>query len=492
MFSRFDSGIRAGFRPWRWLAFFLTVAAMTNLFPVTAWPCEALSATERYCVGTAKRDITPRSLKGIFLGGYGFGPERPAAGIAGRLFARALAIKQGTDTVVFCAIDTQGHFIAYSDGPFGAADIRRRVASDRDVPPQNVIIASTHDHAAPDDTGIWGGVPDEYLSFVANQTVSAIDAAIDNEHPAHLCATEADVAGKGLLANTLPSNYPMDTGLQSLVVKNASGKIIATLVNFSAHSDVLGRQNRLISPDWPGATAARLEEFAPDSICLVILSSAGRSEPKPSDTRNTDLAAAKHYGDKIAALVINSLAHSHPIQGPIGARQVFIREQNANQLLRRLNLGGEPGFLGSLIEKVLPLKILAMLGFKIYGARGVDLILRSTFPPYLSNGDVIGTVVGAVRIGDVFFAAVPVESFPETRLDLVKDIRAHDCFLFSLADDQLGYDPPEREAPAVKCYRPYDEALFMTSPKLGDKITRTLMEEARSLGFRVSNTERAR
>jgi hypothetical protein len=394
--------------------------------------------------------------------------------------------------VVFCAIDTQGHFLAYRNGRFGAADIRERVASARDVPAQNVIVASTHDHSAPDDTGIWGGVPDEYLGFVADQAVAAIEAAIDDERPAHLYAAETDIAGKALLTNVLPSSsYSMDSGLQALVAKDDNGRIITALVNFSAHSDVLGSNNRMISPDWPGAAAARLEEFAPGSVCLVLLSSAGRSEPNPSDTQNTDLAAAKQYGDKVANLVVGVLPHAHPIQGPIVVRQAFIRERATNPVLRRLELGGQPGFFGSLAEKVLPLRICILLGLKVYGTKGVDLILRSTSPPYLSNGDVVGTVVGAVRIGRALFAAVPVESFPETRLALMKDVRADEYFLFSLADDQLGYDPPEGEAPAVERYSPYpyDEALFITSPKLGDTITRTLIEEARGLGFRLASSK---
>jgi hypothetical protein len=170
-------------------------------------------------------------------------------------------------------------------------------------------------------------------------------------------------------------------------------------------------------------------------------------------------------------------------------RQAFIRERGTSPVLRRLDLGGEPSFFESLAEKVLPLKICVLLGFEVYGTSGVDLILRSTSPPYLSNGDVIGTVVGAVRIGQALFAAVPVESFPETRLVLMKEVRAQEYFLFSLADDQLGYDPPEWEARAVEFYSPYDEGLFMTSPKLGDTITHTLIEEAQGLGFRLTSSK---
>jgi hypothetical protein len=479
-------------RGYRNLALILAGALIANLISGLTWCCEAPQGTNLYCIGVAKRDITPPLLKGIFLSGYGLGPARPAAGVAGLIFARAMTIKQGRETVVFSVIDTQGHFIAYQEGRFGAADIRQRVALDRGVPAENIIVASTHDHSAPDDTGIWGGVPNEYLGFITDQTVAAIESAIDNQQPAHLYAAETDVAGKAMLVNVLPSSYPLDTGLQSLVAKDETGRILAILVNFSAHADVLGSHNLMISPDWPGAAISRLEKFAPGSTCLVMLSSAGRSEPDPSDTRYSDLAAAERYGHKVAALAIDSLTGSHPIQGPIAVRQVFIKERTTNQFLRRLNLGGAPEFFESLVEKVLPLKVCVLLHLNVYGTRGVDLILRATSPPYLNSGDVIGTVVSAVRIGDALFAAVPVESFPETRLALLKYVRARDHFLFSLADDQLGYDPPEREAPAVKRFSPDDEALFMTSPKLGDAITRTLIEEARDLGFTVSDLDPSR
>src|SRR5260370_26201438 len=113
-----------------------------------------------YCIGAAVRDISPSSP--VFLGGYGFGPVRLSTGIKTPITARALAITKGDQTVVFAAIDTQGHFIAYQgdpagsvNGPFRFADIRQRVSQDRGIPTQNIIIQSTHDHAGPDDTGTF-------------------------------------------------------------------------------------------------------------------------------------------------------------------------------------------------------------------------------------------------------------------------------------------------------------------------------------------------
>jgi len=42
----------------------------------------------------------------------------------------------------------------------------------------------------------------------------------------------------------------------------------------------------------------------------------------------------------------------------------------------------------------------------------------------------------------VLFSAVPAESYPETELVLQQRVDAGEHFLFGLAEDQLGYDPP--------------------------------------------------
>src|SRR5208337_206106 len=149
-------------------------------------PCSASESSGEYCVGASRREITPASP--VYLGGYGFGPVRRSTGVRSPIYARAIAISRGERTAVFCAIDTQGHFLAYQEGGarYGSADIRRRVSNDAGIPERAIIIASTHDHSGPDDIGVWGGVPPEYLNFVAGQTVAAIESAIHNQRPASL------------------------------------------------------------------------------------------------------------------------------------------------------------------------------------------------------------------------------------------------------------------------------------------------------------------
>jgi hypothetical protein len=435
--------------------------------PAASAACRLPVNARPYCVGAAVRDISPSTA--VFLGGYGFGPVRLSTGIDTPITARALAISKGDQTVVFAAIDTQGHFLAYQgnatgsvDGPFGFADIRERVFADRAVPTQNIIIQSIHDHAGPDDTGIWGGLGNDYLQFIADQTVAAIEAAIDDETPAFVYQSSIDTAPYNLLTNILPPAYPLDTNLRVLVAKRGRGKTIATLVNFSAHPTVLGSGNTLISPDWPGATRQALEDAAPGSVAIVMVGSVGRTQPDTTNTPGSDFAAAQAYGTEIATLALQSLAHAKQIEGPISSAETNLQEAGENPLLEGLNLGGTPG---------------------------VDRILRSILPPYFDlASNTFGTVVGAVRIGGVLFSAVPAESYPETELVLSQRVNAQEHFLFGLAEDQLGYDPPAYEVPVVQNCSPDDEGLFILNPGFGADVTHNLLLMAKLLGFSVTDT----
>ena len=54
-------------------------------------------------------------------------------------------------------------------------------------------------------------------------------------------------------------DYPMDQQLRVLqAVAPSTGRVIATLVNYSTHATVYGPLDK-VSPDWPGATATYLE-----------------------------------------------------------------------------------------------------------------------------------------------------------------------------------------------------------------------------------------
>src|SRR4051794_18694858 len=102
-------------RVWRSLAFLGVVVSA-----VLALPTAANAATPaRFQVGTSVVDITPTNPQ--YLGGYGQ-MDSPTGDAHDPLQVRAFFVAHGHKAVGFAAVDTQGWFAGYQEGPYGARD----------------------------------------------------------------------------------------------------------------------------------------------------------------------------------------------------------------------------------------------------------------------------------------------------------------------------------------------------------------------------------
>ncbi|MBL9082539.1 MAG: hypothetical protein JNK76_12070, partial [Planctomycetales bacterium] len=108
-------------------------------------------------VGFASADVTPELRDDCPVWVAGYGPGRRATGIHDPLMARALVMVDGTARVAIVGVDSIGLQLPT------VRRIRERLADYA-----YVLVASTHDHEAPDVVGIWGptpfqsGVDDDY------------------------------------------------------------------------------------------------------------------------------------------------------------------------------------------------------------------------------------------------------------------------------------------------------------------------------------------
>src|SRR3954463_2273181 len=174
-----------------------------------AYPSKgSAAAVTGYLVGAATADITPSY--GVNLGGFGLGdgsffPE-DAVGRGGtwdgsnpggqpRIRSRAVVFDDGNTAVAIADIETQVMFAAYENGRFGLHDMAAQVAKDLPgLPADHIVIASDHTHHGPDTIGAWGGVPDDYLKLVFDQTVAAIEQAYRARGPANVFAGQSDAS----------------------------------------------------------------------------------------------------------------------------------------------------------------------------------------------------------------------------------------------------------------------------------------------------------
>ena len=456
-------------------------------------------------IGFAKQLLDPSAAeiasRNFHLGGYGLGPTRQATGplidrdgSTEHLYARAMAITSSSgETLLLAAIENQGTFAAYRQGPYGLYDIRLQVAHDTGVPAGMIVINSDHSHAGPDLIGLWGGVPVSYLKLLRDRTVAALDDAFRNRVQAALLvgadiptmptpekggyikgtATPGEDLVHSQFSTDTQTGYRddlVDTQLRVLHAVDAAGAPLGTLINYAAHATVMGSGNTRYSADWPGSVATATEKALGEPVALTMVADVGRSQPpRPHSDRQCDTAGhiscdadqLDTYTRLLLPWVRTAVSTAQPVTGSaIAGREVFTREVATNPALLGVSVSGEVPVRGT-------------------GA------YRASTPPFLT-GTLIGTFASVHRIGNVLLTANPGEAYPDVRFGVDNSITQPQAFFtFGLANDQLGYliAPTTEYGWITTSNIGNDNSFFNVAPQYGDHLMCTHTALARSLGF---------
>jgi hypothetical protein len=460
-----------------------------------------------FYVGAAKADLTPTKAElgeGFYLGGYAIGPVHQATRVLRDIYFRVIAIRdRNGNQALIGSIDSQGYSIAYQNGPYGFADIESYAQQHLGIPASHIVLQATHSHNGPDEIGVWGGVPGDYMVRITQAIESAITNAAHSEQRAFLKVGTADMSG---FSGTFGSNtdvtntgdnqdYPMDNQLRVLqAISPADGGVIATMVNLSTHATIYGPRDE-VAPDWPGSTATYLEHDEedmpagvsygyPGSTAIVTVGAMGHTWPAGIPASDTDRGVvpidqeknlapdgqgtnnweADVYGNAVAQRAIDAVSSGHGTflgQSVVAGTTHDVYVENTNPVL--LAAANEPA-------NNTPLG-----GYKIQ---------RSTTPPW-GYGDVFVSHVTTLRVGDLPLYAVPGEPYPSIKFTLDGQVHAPVQFIFGLANDQLGYvEEPADYNGAFQCSTT-DEWFFTISPVFGGDVARLSVSNAKALGFNV-------
>ena len=386
-----------------------------------------------YRMGIASRSINPGADgkfagQPVYLGGYGFGGPpaqsgRAATGVLGDgVSVRALSVSDGTNRFIAADIETQGWFAATKDGPYGLVDMRREIArrSGGAVSANRVLVQSGHSHAGPDTIGVWGGVPVAYRQYIVDQTVEAALEALRSERPGSLHYGTAD--GRDLLSNQFEydeANKVVDSDVRVLQARDPDGSAFATLLNFSAHTTVLGGSNTKASGDWVQTANSALEKRF-GGRAMTMVGTLGRTQPADRGCADKSLkgdagslCSLNEYSTRVVERAAKAAGAAQRIPGTpsVAATSYLIQDPATSALILGLNYAGDPA-----------------------GAP----INRSLSPPWLT-GNVLGTVTATARIGDVLLSSMPGEAFPQIPLKVRSLVPARGYMTAGLSNDQLGY-----------------------------------------------------
>ena len=218
-------------------------------------------------------------MQGAWIAGYGH--SRPAARCPDELIgdsctagnaccvsdvahddimAVGVVFDQGESRVAFVALDVVGFF--YNEVQRITARLPESLAVDM------VIIASTHDHEAPDTMGQWGpgfgggdlplepGRDELHMELIRDQIVAVITEAVENLEPVDIYATQVDTGAVGFAINDGRDPWIFDDDLSLMHVVSADGDrndpddTVGVIVNWSNHPESMDDRNAYITSDY--------------------------------------------------------------------------------------------------------------------------------------------------------------------------------------------------------------------------------------------------
>jgi hypothetical protein len=372
---------------------------------IGAW-LQATQARADFQVGAAVRSITPAKMLPV---SGGMGRPRPTTEKRGELTARALVCRKGETTIAVVALDVIGFPSVLGDR------VRTKVPR---IPPQNIQIGSTHTHSAPDcyafPDGNGGHTGDlEYMQFVVDRAAEAINAALDKLEPASLKIATGEAKGKIAYNFYAPDLY--DRRMSVLQALNSQGKIIATLVNYAVHPEVLGNGVGILSPDLVGPLCEKIEKQVGGT---AIFMNGAQGGMVTADNRNLN-----EIRDPLRAYWNDSRTWEECLR--IGR----LMADEALRIVKDAELQNDPTLFCTSQEVRFPVESQQMWA----------VVVGSPLKYKHNKDQSINARLNLINLGNAQIATIPGEALPNIGFYLKRKMNGRHHLLFGLTNDAFGY-----------------------------------------------------
>jgi hypothetical protein len=423
--------------------------------------------------GVTRTDITPPV--GIAHAGWGAQTHQRSEGADMPLYITALALERDGLRVAIVDVD-----ILILSAEMDAA-ARKAVVAATGIPPQNVRIAYSHTHSGPAFISRWitegADLAKAWLDALPEKVAATVAAAMMDMQSVHVASGVGEcfinvnrrpVDAHGSRFTGRNWKDPVDHEVGVVALDTLDGNPLATLMVYACHPTIMGHENRLVTPDFPGP-ARRVVEQTVGGLCLFLQGAGGNQGPVHGFTG--DLRVYRREGTKLgleAARVRMSLDpfkrrerlveilpsgadlgiyEDEPVSEPDDSLAVWwsevdlpLRELEPPETLRarfegfaaeveRLRASGESG------------KDLRMA---VSRAQKANIALNCALlaARHGKNGH-ITVSVQAIRIGGAVLAAVPLEPFAEIGLEVKAKSPAARTFFSGFSNGHFNYLPTD-------------------------------------------------
>jgi len=385
-------------------------------------------ASAEFRAGIAVRTVTPDPLLPV---SGGVGASHPATRKEGELTVRALVFEQEGTRVAIVSADFLG---------FPAMLGNRVRAAVTEVPTQNVLIGATHTHSGPDCYGFPDGkggtaADPKYLESVCARMAEAIKQAVSNLQPVRVKIATGEAKGK--IAYNYYADQLYDPRCHVIQLINGSG-VVATLVNYAIHPEVIGSEAGICSPDLIGPL---YERIAAKGGGVGIFMNSAQGGMVTADNRRPDGGEARTWEE------------CNRIGGLLADEALRIIQNAPEQASPKLFCAARP------LSLPVDSPLMRALMKEIPGSAGA------------SDGKVT-TQMNLINLGNAQILTIPGEALPNIGYYLKRKMHGEHNLLFGLTNDAFGYILTKEDYDSFKRYA------YISRTSLGERTGEILVDEA--------------
>lgn len=403
-------------------------------------------------IGFATNDITPRV--GVELCGFGPFLNRHSIAVRDRLWARAMAVREGDKTLVLVSND-----IVQLERS-STRRVREAVTAATGVPPEAIMVHCTHSHSGP-ATGTlqgWGAQDPPYLEVLPLRIADACIRAVENLTEARLSHAEVPCEGIGLNREYDKDAPPLEDVLRDdwrpakpeltdttchVITAHAGEELLGFASYFGCHPVVCCAQSRYIHGDYAGVATNLLQRESPGSVGLFLQGAQGDvNSCVVHKTEQESLLALDVIAARYANAVREGLRQAQPID-----------VDGLAWALREVTFSRRPTTVEQLREKLAEQEAVLHAPGATDESREVRMAMVYALAfrkliAAMEAGESIepATELQGLRIGPLTFLGAPFEIFQAVKNDVVAGAKSPITLVMGLTNDQLGYAPDHQAA----------------------------------------------
>ncbi|MEQ8911639.1 MAG: hypothetical protein RIE03_05055 [Pseudomonadales bacterium] len=297
---------------WRVAAALLVCALLAGCEPGTNAGHGGTASSEAGMLWAGAASTTVSPAPGDFIAGDA--RNRRFTGVHDPLYARALYLSDGATALALVVVDNIG--LTNPD----IERMRRRAADlvgDPGLPPQRVIVSSTHTHSGPDVVGLWGehelssGRDPAYVDALVDAVAAQVAAAAAARRPvtARVASGDHDLAW----VQNVTEPGLLDRRVTVLQFRAEDGATVATLTNFACHPTVLDAVFDQVSSDYVAGFYQRMEERLGGEHLFLQGAIGGWVQP---DKTGRGVALAERYGAAVAETALALMGSARAVAAP--------------------------------------------------------------------------------------------------------------------------------------------------------------------------------